>query len=392
MTDKFKELLGENYADEIKKQVAAEKSAASTTPTTPLPVFGNPEGLEYARSAAMRALMGMGRGFSLGLTDPLAAAALKYTRKLTGGPETSIGDAYSEIKAMNRQMQQMGPAYGLGELVGAGVGGMKFVPSGGLVRTGPKSAQFVQPTARQMIGTGAAMGGITGLTSSETPEEVATNMLLGIGLGGAGGTVGLAGTKVREAGAKKWSETIEANEVRKYAQENMENIFIPRMEAAFRKQGSRLTEADKAVVQKRALDMATQMAREQIERESRIGPLAMRSLRGFGQGVAESVVPASIGGGVGAGVGSLFGVDPYSAIMAGGGLTAAMGRLGPLEKGIYDIGGRILAQYPQQLTRMASGVGAVGQYALTSQLSEQLANARANEAAQEMMIMRQQGQ
>lgn len=364
MMNDFKALLGENYEAQLKKEAAERKSAASTTPTAPLPVFRDPE-------ATLRALAGFARGATFGVYDPLAALAMMGTRAVTGGPKATFPETYREIKNINRQMQQMGPAYTAGELAGG-------MTTGGALGLGK--------TLLGTAGRGATMGAVSGATASPYSEELLPNIGIGAGTGGMLSLLGgFTAGPVREAG------------VNILAQNRMPAINERAKEIYRANTGKDIADFNPKTASKKEIDQYNAsrfIAAQQIDAE--FAPLKQTGeLMKYMSGEAvRAVVPGALGAAGGAMVGLGTGVDPFTSALYGAGGAAALSKIRAMNQFqdvAGDIAGKLMYRFGQPIERAAAGVATAGQYVLTSQLAEQLANYRANEAAQEFM-MRQQGQ
>lgn len=359
MTNDFKALLGENYEKELREE---QKQLSSKRLTAMNPLIDYIEAFPNVASF----VRGLGKGVSLGATDPLAALALQYTRKFTGGPETTFKEAHKEIKS-----QKLGGPGFAGELAGGTITGAGL----GLGKT--------------LLGTmrrGAAMGAVSGATASPYSEELLPNIGIGAGTGGLLSLLGgFTAGPVREAGV----DTL--------AQARMPAINERAKDIYRATTGKDIADFNPKTASKKEIDRYNAsifMAAQQVDAE--FTPLKQTAdlVKYMGGEAVRAVVPGALGAVGGAVVGLGTGVDPMTSALYGAGGAAALSKIRAMNQFqdvAGDIAGKLMYRYGQPIERAAAGVATTGQYVLTSQLAEQLANYRANEAAQEFM-MRQQGQ
>jgi hypothetical protein len=316
MSKSIQEFLGTDAIQELRAETqsrAAQKERETLSGPKQSPSPGWLETLDaLTRSRPVAALRGLGRGATLGLTDPVAALTLKTTRALTGGEPTTFQDALSEIKQINSELAKR-TEYKAGEI--AGNIGTAFV--GTPVTLG--ATAFKTAKTMPIIGRGAIAGGLTGIGETENLSQLPENVVLSALAGGALSSVaGLANVGRGMMTKRYQQEMMEKKEM-------IMDKFMARFPEMTNEQYEKLNSQVLAFLNKEYLQL---------------GAVAGRTAQKIGETIIGAVGPGTLGAGLGAGTAAIAGQDPYLGALIGGAGVAAAAKASAIDdiwRGIRDI-------------------------------------------------------
>jgi hypothetical protein len=317
MSKSIQEFLGQEAINELMaaERLSAERRARPSLGGETPPMSTGPAIEKMAESGLVTGLRGFGRGASLGLTDPLAALVLKGTRAMTGGAPMSFQDALSEVKRINKQVEE-NPLYRGGELAGnigvAAIGTPAAVAARG---GGPAYAATFKPTVKR----GAAAGAISGVGETENLSDLPQNI-------GIGALVGLTSSAIPGLASKTAYKLAERDVLKRLAERD---VILDRMIRDI----PNLTAEQKSALSMRLGNFLTE---EYIQP----GPVVGRTLKKIGETAIGAIGPGTLGALGGAGTALITGNDPMTGALIGGAGIAAASKASAIDdvwRGIRDL-------------------------------------------------------